>query len=71
MFYTRNLKNKIILGLKPIAKGILGIYINLIRSNRFYFNRMKYKLYFKLELELLLARSLFLFLHLEPYIIVI
>jgi hypothetical protein len=71
MLYTHNLKSKTILGLKLIAKGILGIYINLIGGNRFCFNRMKYRLYLELDLELSPARSLLPFLHLELYAIVI
>jgi hypothetical protein len=71
MLYTRNLKNRIILGFKLIAKGILGIYINSIGNNRFCFNHMKYKLCLELELEPSLVRSFFPFLYLEPYAIVI
>jgi hypothetical protein len=51
MSYASSFEGRIIFGLEPIAKGLFNIYINLIGSNRFRFDRMEARLFLKLELE--------------------
>jgi hypothetical protein len=56
-----------IFGLKLIAEGLIGIYINSIGSNWFCFNRMKGGLLLELKLELPPGRGFFIFFYPELY----
>jgi hypothetical protein len=60
-----------VFGLKLIAEGLIGIYIDSIGSNWFCFNRIKKKLLFEPKLELLLGKGFFTLFYPKLYSVII
>jgi hypothetical protein len=65
--YTYSIDSRTIFGFKPIAKDLIGIYIDSIRNNWFCFNYIKKNLLFKLKLKLFLGKDFFIFFYPELY----
>jgi hypothetical protein len=65
--YTCSIDSRTVFGLKPIAEGLIGIYIDSIGSNWFRFNRMKKRLLFEPKLEPFLGKGFFTLFYPEPY----
>jgi hypothetical protein len=69
--YTCSINSRTVFGLKLIAEGLIGIYIDSIGSNWFCLNHMKEKLLLEPKLKPLPGKGFFTFFYPKLYSVVI